>query len=127
MNKNFLSFELSKKLKELGFNELCFGKFIKKGKFQMSTLGGGFNYNDGAYGNITSAPLFSQAFDFLKQKFNISGSTSITSSGKYCFHIYVYKGITGWEMFPGFNYGIDSEFEAKSECIKDIIKIINGN
>ena len=76
MDKEFLSYEPSLALKELGFNEPCFGyhytlngenwEFAEKSKYY--SLDDEINIG----GNFTlAAPTFSQAFRWLYQKLDI--------------------------------------------------------
>ena len=80
MNKEFVPYTESLELKELNFDEPCFGKFIcfgksTKSKFQYNALGDPKNYNNGSYGvNIISAPLYQQAFRWFREKCRLFSS-----------------------------------------------------
>jgi len=70
MEKEFVTYELALKLKELGFDEPCWGYYhVNEGY----SIGYAFCYSDREsqpyYG--CSAPLFQQAFRWLYQKLNI--------------------------------------------------------
>lgn len=62
MEKYFLSYDLSLKLKDLGFNQKDnnFGFYDTKGNFQI------FHRPD-----YIVAPIWEQAFDFFREKYNI--------------------------------------------------------
>ena len=67
MTKLFCNYEIALKLKELGFDEKCFGRIYADGGYeQLSYL----YKNSDAIGNITScsAPLTQQAISFLFNK-----------------------------------------------------------
>jgi hypothetical protein len=61
MNKEFVPYEQALALKELGFDEPCFGFYTYEGKFSNE-----LSFNE--YKNTalkTSAPLYQQAINFL--------------------------------------------------------------
>lgn len=58
MNKQFVPFELSVKLKELGFDEPCFGGWDNNRKW---------NYHPDSDIEV-DAPLWQQAFDWFREK-----------------------------------------------------------
>lgn len=65
MINQFAPYDLSQRLKTLGFSEGCFARY-RRGKFQSNTLCRLIDYNTQpiVQGDI-SAPLIQQAFDFL--------------------------------------------------------------
>lgn len=76
MNKQFTSYDIALKLKELGFNEECFG-------FYKTSLSNNTpelvimkcNYNSGKYITIpedfhVDAPLWQQATEWIREKYN---------------------------------------------------------
>lgn len=66
MNKEFCSNEISLKLKELGFNEECFGYYLGNSLFIT---------NDIVYNStnipVIKAPIYQQIVDFFREKHNI--------------------------------------------------------
>jgi hypothetical protein len=72
MEKEFVPYNEALALKELGFDEPCFGKFYHNHlEIGGSWLNSEFN-KDKTDGNIfTSAPTFSQAFRWLYQKLEV--------------------------------------------------------
>jgi hypothetical protein len=63
MNKDFAPYQPSFDMKGLGFNEPCFGHFLKK-KFYLK-------YFDRQGVEITLAPLYQQAFRWFRKKHNL--------------------------------------------------------
>jgi hypothetical protein len=61
MNHHFISYENALKLKELGFEEPCFGHYLKK-KFYLK-------FFDRQSDGITLAPLYQQAIPFILKQF----------------------------------------------------------
>jgi len=74
MNKQFVTYEIALKLKELGFNEKCLGYFNRKGELIC-----GINVSDEAFlftnigkaPNCCLAPLWQQVIDWFREKYNI--------------------------------------------------------
>ncbi len=68
LEKEFVSFEIAEKLKELGFNEPCFGHYTSSiGGFKSYLIVGSIaKMQDCYHGQICSAPLWQQAINWLK-------------------------------------------------------------
>lgn len=83
MEKQFVPYELSVKLKELGFDESCFARF-RKGQFQLNTLGKAIEHNSQQIvsGDV-SAPLWQQVGSFLYICSNKKIDISINGSDTY--------------------------------------------
>jgi ABC-type glycerol-3-phosphate transport system substrate-binding protein len=71
MEKGFVPYQQALELKELGFDEPCFGKFYHNHlEIGGSWLNSEFN-KDKKDGNIfTSAPLYQQVFRWFREKYN---------------------------------------------------------
>jgi hypothetical protein len=90
MNKEFIPYEQALELKELGFNEQCFGCYelaevrdYKKGleirnEIVLNTLNGYRKYDDESQ---TPAPLYQQAFRWLRNQYMTK--RSINERGDY--------------------------------------------
>lgn len=107
MDLNFIPFELSKKLANLGFNEFCYAKFSDNGEFK---------YVDVPVMNIEGfpicAPLWSQAFDWFLEKHNIE------------VHFYKYKNGLYFLSINN-NYLVDNmDFKLKFEKMESKIKAL---
>jgi hypothetical protein len=137
MEKEFVTYEQSLALKELGFDEPCFG-FYELGnidiyydtilqrqnhKFRNNTQ---LNF----YGDLTekiSAPIFSQAFRWFREKHDLPSEVRFVAN----LEVYDYR-ITkiGIEYTNSFYEGVKpvSAFntyeEAESACIDKLIEII---
>jgi hypothetical protein len=113
MEKDFVPFELSVKLKEFGFNEPCWGYYhVNEGY----SIGYAFCYSDAEsqpeIGYL--APLFQQAFRWLLALANkdehFSNKWTISYNEDY------YSLFLG-----GCNMGV---FEEELECLKKLIEIV---
>ena len=119
MKKEFVSYETALELKELGFNEPCYGYYIELknpkegileiGQIEKETIG-------------INAPLYQQAFRFFREKYNVSHYVS-----------------QDWDSEKNLGYdgqieSLDGEInintetfatyeEAEIECLKQLIKI----
>jgi hypothetical protein len=66
MNKEFAPYEPSLALKELGFDEPCFGWYSKDGTFYEGKMT--------IHQGLLSAPLYQQAFRWFREKYKLRGS-----------------------------------------------------
>ena len=86
MKSEFTPYEQALALKELGFNESCFGKFLTPetpaNRFRYNTEGSPKNYNNGSYGRFISAPLYQQAFSWLYKKLDMVGTIPLDNESQ---------------------------------------------
>ena len=115
MNKEFTTYEQALALKELGFNDKCFGYYRldrKDNQFKLiqSHCSDGF-YN---FDELCLTPLYQQAFRWFREKYDLS------------------SWISGRNTM-GFSYTIDSSVgnfvyntyeEAESACLDKLIEIV---
>jgi hypothetical protein len=77
MNKEFISYEQALALKELGFDEPCFGYYNNIGKLFFNTNGQPVGKDWVWEGNqivptdMALAPLYQQAFRWFRKKYNL--------------------------------------------------------
>ena len=111
MESLFCPYEQSLELKELGFDEPCFG-FYRKEKLYLCDYK---NVNEEKI-SIISAPLYQQVFRFFREKYTLLSFVDIDSSYRiYCDDI-------------KFDLDIDSRIfktyeDAELECIKKLIEM----
>jgi len=69
MEKEFVPYELALRMKQLGFDEPCFGKFY----YNQLEIGGNWRNNDFKEDAdvFISAPTFSQVFRWFRDKYNL--------------------------------------------------------
>ena len=115
MNKEFVPYELALKLKQLGFDEPCFGSYID-GK--LTSLLDCILWGD-VKGDLPS-PLFQQAFRWFRDKGFLIDVTSLNTD-EYEFYIkwsYAYSFLSDtYKTFP----------EAELACLEKLIDIIQLN
>ena len=120
MEKEFVPYQQALELKELGFDEPCFGKFYHNHlEIGGSWLNSEFN-KDKKDGNIfTSAPLYQQVFKWFREKHSLFHSIDPLGYNM-CLGLVGQLGKLKPCNVP--NYGIYEE--AELECIKELIKIV---
>ena len=117
MEKEFIPYEQALALKELGFDEPCFGWFTLEGdgaksmfvpeKCPKQDIG------------LCLAPTFSQAFRWFREKYNLFGQVNM--------HTYFIYDISNDElkMVKQYDKLVKTYEEAELECLKKLIEIIN--
>jgi hypothetical protein len=125
MNKEFVSYEIALELKELGFDEPCFGWY------QDKTLRIDVNANQsikfhehlGRFKGCFLAPTFSQAFRWFREKYNIVSEINVystTDGYSFSFKILCKKYT---EFIEANNAWVTYE-EAELSCLKKLIEIV---
>lgn len=121
MQKDFISYYLALELKLLGFDEPCFGYYRED---KSLTYTGIISQNTNSFwlaspNKIITAPLFSQAFRFFRNK-GVSISLDTHDSNVHQFYI-------KWKTKDNEPKSILSEYETyeemELECIKELINI----
>ena len=120
MTQEFVPYELAVKLKELGFDEPCFGRYWIK-EFQLRSPK---NYNAPTEKiDSVSAPLFQQAFRLFREKYNLICRVNVTSYGCtldkqefYC-EITSKNGTASYEIFNTYE-------EAELDCLEKLIELV---
>jgi hypothetical protein len=70
MEKDFVPYEIALELKQLGFDEPCFGYWKSPTwLIEEKTRTDGYTHAD----QLCSAPTYSQAFRFFREKYNLIG------------------------------------------------------
>ena len=132
MQNEFVTYEQALALKELGFDEHCFGYYADKtGEdktiYTVSQVQGSINsmsvhFNSGCSSYQFSAPLKQQAFKFFREKYKLHS---------YIYADYSYNisgGIWDLNNYKDCKYDIDSESystyeEAEQACLDKLIEI----
>lgn len=134
MEKQFVPYELAVKLKELGFDEKCFGYYNSHRQLryqgQVDPLGGmdvEEMSNTSLNSKYCSSPLWQQAFDwFLNEKSHFS---YIRIFNHYDFGFSILKvdaaKATKKELLFSSNYYTYYE-EARSACLEKLIELITN-
>jgi hypothetical protein len=116
-NKEFIPYEQAVALKELGFDETCFGFHSKiHGLMMVKTSGSSSLYKDAGE---CLAPLYQQAFRWFRENYDMIHNVDR-----------IFKDEFGYTITLGDNEPINglwfnSYEEAELECLKKLIEIIN--
>ncbi len=71
IQEQFVPYEIALKLKELGFDEECFGYYYDKTDNIQTSYSFHFNGKGERLANDVNAPLFQQVIQWLREKYNI--------------------------------------------------------
>jgi len=130
MVKEFVSYELSMELKELGFNEPCFGGYFTaydrvNGNPITSVSICETKRQDMYHGQNCSAPLWQQAFRWFRDKHKLI-ATPVYVGGDYkLYDIIVHDDLSGEEI-PEDPFVCKTYEDAEEECLKFLIKILRN-
>jgi hypothetical protein len=137
MEREFVPYNQALKLKELGFDEPCFDRFytkpqskmfgvdekgrhypIKNTSKKLYIMGEDFVLNDS---NVISAPTYSQAFRWFREKYNLYHT--IDKQGYWFFQIKKDEGFGDLtEVIVSYDY--NSYEEAELACLEKLIEIV---
>ncbi len=131
VENEFIPYEEALIFEELGFDEPCLGAYYHAGK----RLHIAEYVNHGEYSVL--APLWSQAFNWFREKYNIHYTISYECSQQdhtwgYNWNLYNYTGlldnyITSHPDAPAGEWVYDTHNQAILACLKEIIKILKDN
>jgi hypothetical protein len=131
MNKEFIPYEESLALKELGFDEPCFGYYTGD-KMHLVIRPLMLRANE-LESYVVTAPTYSQAFRFFREKYRLQPSVN-----SFCFEEYsfVIMGSRNEILYPIqhklLNDGkknpweFDTYEEAELACLKKLIQIVKN-
>ena len=134
MEKEFTTYTQALALKELGFDEPCFGSYVRGNEYKDWTLyfkGGTFFAKD--YPEFITVPLYQQTFRWFREKHNLCGEVYTVNMGAidYTFQIRdLYSEDIKHNNFEANTGGYIGTFltyeEAESVCLDKLIEIIKN-
>jgi hypothetical protein len=131
MQKEFIPYEQALNLKELGFDEPCFGYYnttwSKQNELLFPQYAGELeNWNEMTH--LCSAPLYQQAFRWFRGKFKIISTIHFYCDGDKWEDVVYEVRISEFEYFKTHDSFVQSEFktyeEAELACLKKLIEIV---
>ncbi len=140
MEKEFIPYTLALALKELGFDEPCFGSYVKltetQNTFFMNDVVSEIDRETPLHKSlITKAPLYQQAFRWFGEKYNLdshihlyethNGSKNDIYYEKKYYRYYIRKSFRSPFRLESENY--KTYEEAELECLKKLIEICKKN
>jgi hypothetical protein len=129
--KDFIPYEQALELKELGFDEECFGFYTHKGELRRYTNFDGElndfqtlkNSSITMGDNWCAAPTYSQAFRWFREKFEIH--SFIDCKWKNLGWEYELVDLNKMEKISCIgNYGYKTPEEAELACLRKLIEIV---
>jgi len=132
MENEFIPFQQALELKELGFDEPCFGKIYADGGSEQLS----YPYkNSDQIGKVTScsAPLYQQTFRWFREKYNLRGFIGFRPNVKQ-FDCHIYDmSLSGKEYVKQRTHEefqkdpkVGTYEEAELECVKELISIVKN-
>ena len=132
MENEFIPYQQALELKELGFDEPCFGKIYADGGSEQLS----YPYkNSDQIGKVTScsAPLYQQVFRWFREKYNLRGFIGFRPNVKQ-FDCHVYDmSLSGKEYVKQRTHEefqkdpkVGTYEEAELECVKELISIVKN-
>jgi len=124
----FAPYEQSLELKELGFDEPCFGYYdahLVSLKKQTPQFLFAKNSSGWLLDNNCASPTFSQAFRFFRNKYDYSHNITKTIGGEYIPYVNGYELDLddNCEEVEGFKWIYKTYEEAELACLKKLIEI----
>lgn len=83
MKKEFVPYELALELKDLGFDEECFACYLDDKYLNVEYCKKQFHF----HGQVASAPLWQQAFDWFREKYKLHLTITSISQESWQWHI----------------------------------------
>ena len=132
MNKEFVPYEQALELKELGFDEPCFGRYYYKESYPMLNPNSGETelvFEFGQYIKQTEitilAPLYQQAFRFFREKYKLYGSYGQTNDNREEVNGFVIGNfINGMRNRLFADWEVGTYEEAELACLDKLISIV---
>jgi hypothetical protein len=123
--KDFTLYPEAIALKELGFNEPCFGRIYADGGTEQLS----YPYkNSDQVGNVTScsAPTYSQAFRFFREKYGLSGWVNESFKAEARVGVVSIKSEIGLKYYSTTTKFFDDYEEAELACLRKLIEIVKN-
>jgi hypothetical protein len=126
MNGEFVPYQVSLDMKELGFDDMCL--FWFDGKNQSHTLGYNRNSESWLNGKNCSSPTFSQCFRFFRERYRLHQNITQYYGEHFYYKIEDMVHPRRFDEYPLEklrNLGeYSSHIEAELWCLKQLIKIV---
>jgi hypothetical protein len=145
MEKEFVPYELALRMKQLGFDEPCFGYYVE-GELRGVNLGieqlGGmkpyyqrFGFHtlsnhdiDNPKKIVVTAPTFSQAFRWFREKHGLFVAPAVASyeNGPYLWFFEINSIVLPFGTDMGGTDDFKTYEEAEISCLANLIEIVKG-
>jgi len=124
MEKEFVPYELAWELKQLNFDETCFGYYHNLGLHQLLLSQRDLRADNNDSIEYCVAPTYSQAFRWFREKYDLYGEVKLTSvnlpnESDFVWYAYDASG-NDWED----NVFQETYEEAELACLQKLIEIV---
>ena len=118
LEKEFVPYQESLELKELGFDEPCFGLFVRDKSLLIKEMP---NQEECQmfFGGIL-APTYSQAFRWFREKYGLWQIIQQNTDKDWTYDILPIIGMIDYKLFDVF----DTYEEAELACLRKLIEIV---
>ena len=123
MNEEFIPYEQARELKQLGFDEPCFGFYDESLYFPNNENQYGTFCNQPLDVPSCSAPLYQQAFRWFREKHNLKSWVEQHTKDTFIYEIRPHKS-SDYEVSDIYVYKTYQETELA--CLKKLIEIVKG-
>jgi hypothetical protein len=122
MEKEFAPYQPSFNMKELGFDEPCFGYYTgdKKHLVLRPNMG---RRNEDLNDIVCTAPLYQQAFRWFREKYNLDKVIYPTLGSEGNYYINIFQNYNSDNSLY-WNCSYETLEEAELECLKKLISIV---
>jgi hypothetical protein len=123
-DKEFVPYQQSLDIKELGFDEPCFKGYTEEYKtlINISNTHTNLSVKNTLPTKPFTAPLYQQAFRWFREKYQLDSSIALVANG-YGFYIHKNRNYTN----KGESYGMYITYEeAELACLNKLIEIVNN-
>ena len=121
MEKEFIPYQQSLDMKKLEFDEPCFGWYAHNGVYTGYSIKNSTIEELNMIKNSCSAPTYSQAFRWFREKHNLHGIVSYCGKNQWDIELLDYKGNQLVEIENNTFWTYE---EAELECLKKLIEIV---
>jgi hypothetical protein len=123
MNKEFIPYEQALALKELGFDEPCFGYYNGQGNYTGEEGKVNSNCNKlGMYGKYCTAPTYSQTFRWFRENHDLHSCVAPVYEDETKKVILYWFWIQGFDSFEDEDINYKTPKEAELACLNKLIE-----
>ena len=124
LEKEFIPYEQSLELKELGFDEPCLGVYYESKTFYSYTKSKGVKNSDKTSQSwVFTAPLYQQSFRWFREKYNLKSWVQEHTTDTFIYEIRPHK-LSDYKEGEIYTYKTYQETELA--CLKKLIEIVKN-
>tara|TARA_R110000796_G_scaffold205102_1_gene321134 strand:+ start:1378 stop:1767 length:390 start_codon:yes stop_codon:yes gene_type:complete len=121
MKNEFVPYDIALAMKELGFDEECFGCFTKDKKLSLDYS---TNKGEGHYFQDCAAPLYQQAFRWFREKYDLVSEIQAPDGKDGKWNPTIHKVYGFGNHYD--NDGFKTYEETELACLRKLIEIVRN-